>query len=86
MEDAQLENKAMTQTKVQEEEEQFKFCPGCEVATEKVGGCSNMSCPNCKAKWCWICARKLRGKQLVRPLKRESRAYCDVVEHRPQST
>jgi hypothetical protein len=66
-----------------EEEVHFKFCPGCQVAVEKVGGCSNMSCPVCRVKWCWVCSRKLRTKQLLVPLKRESRVYCDVLAHRP---
>ncbi|CAJ0578787.1 unnamed protein product, partial [Mesorhabditis spiculigera] len=32
-----------------------KKCPGCQVSTEKNGGCSHMSCGNCHLDWCWIC-------------------------------
>ena len=30
-------------------------CPGCQVATEKSGGCNHMSCVRCRLEWCWLC-------------------------------
>lgn len=35
----------------------LKFCPMCNVATIKEGGCNVIHCPqsNCKCKWCWSC-------------------------------
>lgn len=31
-----------------------KDCPGCEVATEKDGGCNHITCP-CGTHWCYLC-------------------------------
>lgn len=34
-----------------------KDCPGCSVATSKIGGCNHMAC-TCGAHWCWECGHK----------------------------
>ena len=31
------------------------YCPGCDTATEKDGGCDHMRCPNCNTDWCFAC-------------------------------
>ncbi|KAL2830206.1 hypothetical protein BDW59DRAFT_170164 [Aspergillus cavernicola] len=33
-----------------------RACPGCYVATEKVGGCKYMRCEMCWQEWCWDCS------------------------------
>ncbi|KAF7615812.1 hypothetical protein AFLA_009319 [Aspergillus flavus NRRL3357] len=30
-------------------------CPGCNVATERSGGCKHMTCVLCQQEWCWDC-------------------------------
>ncbi|KAI9368867.1 hypothetical protein BJX61DRAFT_193691 [Aspergillus egyptiacus] len=36
-------------------QETTRACPGCGVATEKVGGCKYMRCGMCWKEWCWEC-------------------------------
>ena len=33
----------------------YKECPKCTVMCQRVGGCDNVQCPNCRSYWCWIC-------------------------------
>jgi len=33
----------------------IKPCPGCGADTERNGGCSHMTCPQCQVEWCWNC-------------------------------
>lgn len=35
--------------------EHAKPCPGCQMATMHLGGCSHMTCAKCKVHWCWQC-------------------------------
>ncbi|KAL0478210.1 hypothetical protein AKO1_008478 [Acrasis kona] len=35
----------------------MKKCPGCEVPTEKNGGCDHMNCYNCQLDYCWHCGK-----------------------------
>uniref|UniRef100_A0A7E4W5Z9 E3 ubiquitin-protein ligase parkin n=1 Tax=Panagrellus redivivus TaxID=6233 RepID=A0A7E4W5Z9_PANRE len=34
-----------------------KPCPTCNVATERNGGCSHITCTQCRAEWCFICSK-----------------------------
>ncbi|XP_071370855.1 E3 ubiquitin-protein ligase parkin-like [Centroberyx affinis] len=36
-------------------QESTKRCPQCGVSVERNGGCMHMSCPLCRADWCWLC-------------------------------
>ncbi|CAJ0941343.1 unnamed protein product, partial [Mesorhabditis belari] len=37
-----------------------KKCPGCNVSTERNGGCAHMTCTHCHLDWCWICVTPWR--------------------------
>lgn len=39
-----------------------KTCPGCGVMTERAEGCTHMTCPSCKANWCWVCGQHLTSQ------------------------
>ena len=47
-------------------------CPGCEVPTEKNGGCQHMTCTQCKCEWFWCCRRLYRHEAQAR----EHYRYC----------
>jgi hypothetical protein len=32
-----------------------KPCPGCQILTTHLGGCSHMTCAKCACHWCWQC-------------------------------
>jgi hypothetical protein len=32
-----------------------RYCPRCNVRTEKNGGCPHMTCGRCEHNWCWNC-------------------------------
>ena len=33
----------------------IRYCPRCNVRTEKNGGCPHMTCGRCDHNWCWNC-------------------------------
>ncbi|KAL4485465.1 hypothetical protein ABPG72_008333 [Tetrahymena utriculariae] len=33
----------------------FRFCPKCSVLTERIEGCNNILCTNCKVSYCYRC-------------------------------
>jgi len=35
--------------------ENAKPCPGCQILTTHLGGCSHMTCTKCSCHWCWQC-------------------------------
>eukprot|EP01094_Clydonella_sp_ATCC50884_P030053 TRINITY_DN9649_c0_g1_i1.p3 TRINITY_DN9649_c0_g1~~TRINITY_DN9649_c0_g1_i1.p3 ORF type:complete len:186 (+),score=67.58 TRINITY_DN9649_c0_g1_i1:1-558(+) len=37
-------------------------CPQCKVQTEHAGGCTHMTCAQCRFDWCWACGRKYIGR------------------------
>eukprot|EP01113_Clastostelium_recurvatum_P005800 TRINITY_DN12601_c0_g1_i2.p2 TRINITY_DN12601_c0_g1~~TRINITY_DN12601_c0_g1_i2.p2 ORF type:complete len:348 (+),score=71.39 TRINITY_DN12601_c0_g1_i2:110-1153(+) len=37
-------------------------CPQCTAPTERSGGCSHMTCRECKHQWCWLCRGPYQGK------------------------
>jgi len=39
-----------------------KYCPKCRTPTERTGGCSHMSCGQCRHQWCWVCCGDYQGK------------------------
>ena len=39
-------------------------CPACRKPTTKAGGCNHMTCSQCRAHWCWVCAREIKGGQV----------------------
>ena len=38
----------------------IKSCPGCNVAVEREGGCSHITCAVgvCHLQWCWLCEKE----------------------------
>ncbi|OQO09372.1 hypothetical protein B0A48_04770 [Cryoendolithus antarcticus] len=40
-----------------------KPCPGCKTNFQKYTGCNHITCPICKAQWCWLCFAPYTGKQ-----------------------
>ncbi|KAI0133805.1 hypothetical protein BJ170DRAFT_175738 [Xylariales sp. AK1849] len=48
------------------ERKKIRHCPGCDVATEKTGGCNHIEC-TCGTHWCFDCGEKaLNGPQVYR--------------------
>ncbi|KAL4495150.1 hypothetical protein ABPG72_007257 [Tetrahymena utriculariae] len=33
----------------------FKFCPNCQIITQRTGGCNRIICTNCKISYCFLC-------------------------------
>lgn len=33
----------------------YRACPRCQVMSQRLGGCSHMTCLNCRMHWCWHC-------------------------------
>jgi hypothetical protein len=42
-------------TPIAQAEVRTRQCPGCQVMTEKMGGCDHITCEPCGAHWCWRC-------------------------------
>ena len=37
-------------------------CPGCAIPTEHAGGCTHMTCAQCKFSWCWACGGPYKNR------------------------
>lgn len=53
---------------------EIKYCPKCNIPTEKVNGCNLIRCV-CKTKWCWICNLVKADK------KKKSKGKCEDQTH-----
>ena len=38
-----------------EQSRHFGFCPNCQAAIEKIGGCRFIRCGHCRSQFCWAC-------------------------------
>jgi ATP-dependent RNA helicase DHX8/PRP22 len=39
----------------------LKKCPKCNYLTQKIAGCSRMTCAKCKVSFCWECGQEIKG-------------------------
>jgi hypothetical protein len=39
----------------QKENGNVKYCPKCNVRTERISGCAKIKCTRCQLGWCWNC-------------------------------
>eukprot|EP00923_Selenidium_pygospionis_P012393 GHVN01020945.1.p1 GENE.GHVN01020945.1~~GHVN01020945.1.p1 ORF type:complete len:1007 (+),score=160.41 GHVN01020945.1:1088-4108(+) len=51
----QCEDCKSTEKKRIEEVLHKKFCPACNIPTEKLGGCDHITCSVCNNHWCYVC-------------------------------
>lgn len=43
----------------------LKFCPSCDVITERLSGCNHIECTNCGIHYCFICYFKNEDQDLI---------------------
>lgn len=41
-----------------ERQEVIKPCPGCQIPTQREGGCNMMRCTRCRVEWCFLCGQR----------------------------
>lgn len=57
-------------------------CPRCKVITEKISGCGHMTCPVCRAQWCFFCAKIIPGDIYDHMTKKHGGIFQDGFERK----
>ncbi|KAL4453395.1 hypothetical protein ABPG74_017602 [Tetrahymena malaccensis] len=43
----------------------FKFCPNCQIITQRTSGCNRIICTNCKISYCYLCYFQDKDQNVV---------------------
>ena len=60
-------------------EAKLRFCPNCDIQTERDGGCNIMTCSRCKKKFCWCCGVSTDLQSFYDHCSKMNLFYCPAI-------